>query len=127
MAADFFNKIEVPIFLINMSYIISSEKLILTFFASNCRKKVITVNALNKLACDVSNACNHGVIVTVNKSAIEYAAIKQHSIITFVDGKVRLICPHAYVKRQIRFLNSDMPQMIKEHLETQCINYGQKL
>lgn len=107
-----------------MSYIISSEKLILNYFASNKRKKTISVKNLGELACNISNACNHGVIVTVNKTAIEYAVIKQHSSIAFANGKVRLICPHDNIKQQIKYINSDMPLEIRQICKIQCVNYG---
>lgn len=109
-----------------MSYVISSEKLILNFFASNERKKTITVKRLNELACDISKAANYGVIVTVDKPAIKYAVIKQPSSLAFDNGTVRRICSHKNIKQQINYVNSDMPADIRKLFENQCVMYGRR-
>lgn len=111
-----------------MCYILSSEKLLLNYFATNRDRKSISIFNLNNLASRIITSCENGIIVNTSRNSIDTALAKRSNLFKQSGDKILLLeRSDLYLSDTlVTIVNNNIPSNIKEKFISECESYDEE-
>lgn len=100
-----------------MCYILSTEKVILNYFAKS-KKERIKLSDLNEYSSKIVKSCKNGIIIQLSRDTIDDAINQRSDIFEFHNEEIVLIDRENVIIKNINLVNRTIPPYICTEIES---------